>query len=767
MNLTKKLIYALTGFILVWCVFAVPNIHAQNLPTGPKDLYDYSLLNKSPENRELVVNALNKLVAANNKPAMYYLARIYYETARLKEDYELAYYNILKAIDGIGPAEKGIAYYILANMFLEGNGTQKNVNSAIENFEKAANFGNFKATTDLARIYLEGKLLPKNTETALKLLQTAAANNNSDAAYELAQMYKKGIGVSVNFKLSNEYLKTAAQGDNVIAKIEYGMALYDETKENCVFDDLKKYFEPGTIIQNDDSLFYMAKIILECDNPRGKPDVPRAINYLKLLAKKNVVKAQIELSRVLIEGSKNVPAVNPSEGIRTLTLYADSGLGQAALLLAKFKFAGIYVQKNREEAFALGLDALKNNTPDAVEFMFKYLEGVVNDKKAFGDAVAQLSKLAESQNFFASYIMGKLYSDGTLVPINLQFAGKFLTIAVKNQFETYLMARKLFARLLTAESPIKNLELAYKILSVKGIENDSEALFLYGKILANPQFPQFDIAKGIKVYQLAADNGNPDAIDTLATIYLEGVNGAGKDEERALSLLEKSSQTQVKAAITLAKLYWNGFGKIARNQNRAIEVLKPWQKKLDPFVNMQMAIFYMERPDLFKGVSINPVQSFKVLADTGIKEAQYQLGLLFLNEDVVAKSVPDAEYYLNLAAKNNMPEARTALAVINLSSDNKQQQALAVNALEAKVNEGDIFIIYNLALYHFNSENFEKGFVFANLYRKLVPAGNANRDAKIDNVIAVTSNLVKDKTKAQRILEILYNQIVNNPNRKI
>ncbi len=738
--------------LMFWAMAFIAN--SQQLPTNPKDLYDLYQYNKSVENRDIVINALLKNVNTANKLAQYYLGRIYYESGKA-EDYEIAFNYLQKSQDGINDSDRGLVNYLLGYMTIEGLGTQKNITKGLDYYEKAANFQNAAAATELARIYLNGKLIAKSIEVALKYFQIATDLKDGNAAYELALMYKNGNGVSVNNKLYNDYLKLAAEYNNENAKIEYGIKIYDANPNECNHDELKKYFEAGTIQQRDDAIFYMAQVILTC-NSKTKPDINKALNYLKILAKKNQPTAQILLAKALIEGTKNTPAINPTDGLRILNVFADSGVGAASLLLSKYYNEGNFVAKNKQEATIKFLDAIKNKAANSIEFGIKFIQNI-SDKKLQTDLLNQLQVLADADVEYANFILGRIYAEGKIVPYNFALANKFLTFCVKTNNELNFTARKLFTEILLKDGPTKNVNLAYKVISVKGVENDSDALYLLGTIFIDKAFAQNDVNKAIKIFTLASENGNAEATQALSEIYLNGINGAGKDELKAIQLLEKAAIEQKESAIQLAKIYWNGSGKLAKNQAKAIEVLLPYFKKQDAEVNFQLAKFYVEKPEIFK-ININPLQYFKVLADSGNAEAQYQLGLLFAEGEIVNQSIPDAENYFNLALKNGYQEARFALAAIQINSENKSASIQATNILEAQVQNGDALAIYSLANFYYIQNNHEKSFVYATLYKKLFPDVKGNKDENITKILGGSTS-IKDKTKINKIIDFVYGQI--------
>lgn len=136
------------------------------------------------------------------------LGRAYYMGDNVPLDYEKAFYWLEKA----APHESD-AMYVLAECYLNGTGTKKNVKKAIDWMQQAAEHGVPYAQLDLAYRYREGDGVAKNENTAFRWLQKAAGQGIAEADNLLGIFYWDGIGVKEDADNAFVCFKKAAEQD--------------------------------------------------------------------------------------------------------------------------------------------------------------------------------------------------------------------------------------------------------------------------------------------------------------------------------------------------------------------------------------------------------------------------------------------------------------------------------------------------------------------------------------------------------------------------
>ena len=103
-----------------------------------------------------------------------------------------------------------IAVNNLGSLYYSGIGTEKNVNKAVEMFDKAAKLGNKEAAINLAFIYLTSPSSGVSNNRIVELLQQAAEGGNITAQYMMGYSYYRGFVVAKDFKKAFDLIKQAA-----------------------------------------------------------------------------------------------------------------------------------------------------------------------------------------------------------------------------------------------------------------------------------------------------------------------------------------------------------------------------------------------------------------------------------------------------------------------------------------------------------------------------------------------------------------------------
>jgi len=107
------------------------------------------------------------------------------------------------------PAEE---QYALAQQYLDGNGTEKNVKRGGELLEMAAEKGHVKSMVELGMYAKKGKAgRKKDYGEALKWFELAAEEGDGRALCEIGLLYKEGHGVDKSTGKSLKYFREAAE----------------------------------------------------------------------------------------------------------------------------------------------------------------------------------------------------------------------------------------------------------------------------------------------------------------------------------------------------------------------------------------------------------------------------------------------------------------------------------------------------------------------------------------------------------------------------
>ena len=136
-------------------------------------------------------------------------------------------FRFMKRATELNP-EDGVWWDGLGNMYMEGDGTDKNPHEAIRCYEKGAELGNAYSANKLGNIYYNGKSVAENPHKAFEFYKRAVEldGNYIQAVTNLAWCYRKGYGTDKNSAKAFELYKRAAQEGDADAMTVVGYMLH-------------------------------------------------------------------------------------------------------------------------------------------------------------------------------------------------------------------------------------------------------------------------------------------------------------------------------------------------------------------------------------------------------------------------------------------------------------------------------------------------------------------------------------------------------------
>ncbi|WP_180000592.1 tetratricopeptide repeat protein [Acinetobacter sp. YH12239] len=166
--------------------------------------------------------------AGNQKyiPAMYNVARIRFDQGKFSEAK-----SILENIKDYAPALN-----LLGIIYENGNGTEIDVNIALDYFTQAAQKGNADAQFNLGQVYYQSDLVKKDDEKARHWYELSAEQGYTSATLQLATMYARGDGVEENYSKAIELIKPLAEAGH--ADAIYNIRFYYKN-----INDLSEYHQ--------------------------------------------------------------------------------------------------------------------------------------------------------------------------------------------------------------------------------------------------------------------------------------------------------------------------------------------------------------------------------------------------------------------------------------------------------------------------------------------------------------------------------------------
>ena len=446
--------------------------------------------------------------------AMHDLGKMYLLGLGCEKDEEQAQEWFLKAywsfIAKEASAEKkGYLQYRIGKLFSFGYGVEQDYEQAAEWYKKAVTEENPFAAYALGSLYRRGQGVKQDNKKAYALYRMAAEHSespNAYAAYELGKMCKDGIGTAPNESASKAWYQKAYEGFLAIEqnmaddKLYYRLGQMNLNGIGTEVDLLtaKQYFEKAAELDSYDALYGLGKLYLRKDSIDYDPK--KAVDYPFKAAQKGHVYAQCTLGSLFLKG-KEVP-------------------------------------KNTDYALLWLEEAIKEENAYAEYLLGKTLLKGEDTKQDIDRAVRLLTSSAEQKNCCAQYTLGKAYLEGNLLLQNIPQAIRLLTESAESGFSP---AEYLFGKLLYHGEVVgQDISKALLYLERAAEKENACAAYLAGKIRLTED-GYTDIQKTVRLFQIAAAQGNHYAEYQLGLIYLRGQD-LERDEPQAIRWLTLSSE---------------------------------------------------------------------------------------------------------------------------------------------------------------------------------------------------------------------------------
>ncbi len=262
---------------------ATPNesIIQKSIPSNVPTTGDDAAYTAFDQGQYLTALKLAEQAAEHGEPqANTLIARIYTEGLGVQKDDKKAFEYYKRAAD-LGDVQGTFA---LAISYAEGRGVKKDRVKAGELFEKAALTGNAEANYNLGMLFLKGDGKPLSPIRAYQHIRYAAEKGISQAQYDLADLYQTGTGVEANALEAARWLSRAADQGLAVAQYDYAVRLlqgYGLTNDEAKIPALLKAAAEKGIAGAQNRLGYVY-----LDGIKVKKDPIEAAKW-RLIAKKN------------------------------------------------------------------------------------------------------------------------------------------------------------------------------------------------------------------------------------------------------------------------------------------------------------------------------------------------------------------------------------------------------------------------------------------------------------------------------------------------
>ncbi len=316
------------------------------------------------QNIDNAVFYLSKAAEQGNSFAAYTLGKIYSDKEMIIKDeiqadkwFRQAYKGFLEIEKDNGIETDGTVLYNLGTMNLNGLGTEKNLEKAIDYLLKSAHQNNEYAQYTLGKMYLKGEEVKQNIEYASLWLNASADQGNQFAQYQLGCIYyREEYGMKDIYK-SISYLEQSADQGNQFAQYQLGIIYLkgDDAEQN--FSLAYDYLYQAAEQDNQFAQYQLGMIFLKGEFTNI--DYDKAISYLKQSAEQNNQFAQYQLGKLYYFGADGVE-VNKDLALDYLNKSAAQGNEYAKALL-EWKPNGSYMHFHHGQGFSERMVSLSSD----------------------------------------------------------------------------------------------------------------------------------------------------------------------------------------------------------------------------------------------------------------------------------------------------------------------------------------------------------------------------------------------------------------------
>lgn len=170
---------------------------------------------------------LDIAIAHNVTGSYFFAGEKYYSGSGVEKDLNKAIELFEKGFE----KEDGKCAVSLAELYANGEGVEKNITKAIELYVLAANeYDDPIAASRLGQMYFNGEVLEKDLEKAIGYFEIAASYGEPTSLFNLGVIYSNGYGVEKDYQIAAEYYAEAIENGDKDA-VKALMLLVQEMQE--------------------------------------------------------------------------------------------------------------------------------------------------------------------------------------------------------------------------------------------------------------------------------------------------------------------------------------------------------------------------------------------------------------------------------------------------------------------------------------------------------------------------------------------------------
>ena len=544
--------------------------------------------------------------------------------------------------------------FTLARFYADGTGTVKDDVKALRLFERAAGKGHAPSQARLGQMYFQGEGTEENPKAAFEWSRKAAEAGDMNGMDNLAACYLLGKGVDQNPGKAVEWLQKAAELGDESAKgllEKLGAPLkpqLNEERQPQTLEEAEQMAEQGSV----SAMKLLANYYI--NRPGGREDLYEAQKWAKMAADHGDTEIQSLLEKLNANLNGELTSF---EDARTA---AEAGNPSAQQLLGTYYAIGHETEINLTKALYWNRKAAAGGVADAQEFV-DYFNGIdeLEQKAAQGDGQAEAD-----------------------------LAGKY--IAAGRKYDN--ASEKLFAE-------------ALKLAKASTAKGNPHGMFMLGLCNENGYGMEQNPEEAFRLYKQSAEAGDPDGQCELSHAYMQGV-GTDPNQSEAFRWATSSADLgNGRALMNLATFYELGIGGVTADYEEAVRLVQKAVEKDVPDAKRELGLLTSPDGMLLVGKTIlgldpqfgesdkkQAARLIKRAAEGGNGEAQYLMGMLYLNAIGVEHDYENAVEWFRKGAESGNEDAANNL----VQYDRPEAYNAAANMEFAKKDQADKEKVFRL-----------------------------------------------------------------------
>lgn len=341
-------------------------------------------------------------------------------------------------------------------------------------------------------------------------------------------------------------------------------------------------------------------------------------------------------------------------GLSLLTEIANSGSITAQVLLGDIYANGYLVTQNFSIAAHWRALAAQRGDASALNALGKHYTqgyGVAADVAL---AERYLTVAAETGNASFQYDLGVFYDNPSLPVHDATKAVYWYELAVAQDYTPAMASLGLL--LLNGGAIEQDLPRAKKLLTIAGKAGHSGAQNNLGILFARGQDGTQDYEKALYWFNEAAEQGHKSAMANLAVMYENGLGVAFNEEEarRLERLAAQQSHTNLATAISSIQYVYDSR-LVPLSESVDLTYLTTEAATGDTVAIFQLGWYWLTHPT--EPDFVRARQAFENAAASGLREAHYNLGLLYLKGQGVPQDFVAGYRWISQAASMRSADA--------------------------------------------------------------------------------------------------------------